>query len=119
MQVSIDQDLCANSSRVEWLAGAAAGSCHNRVLRADLRRRPRRLVGARAHPFGAVHYQRWLDLFDTTLDVLFAGPTAAVARRRAGAWPRRCVASSTANRRPATDPSRSCGRDTVSTQSPG
>jgi hemoglobin len=34
-------------------------------------------------PFGAVHYERWLDLFDTTLDELFAGPIAEVARRRA------------------------------------
>lgn len=34
-------------------------------------------------PFGDVHYQRWLDLFDATLDGLFAGPTARVAKRRA------------------------------------
>jgi hemoglobin len=33
--------------------------------------------------FGAVHYERWLDLFDTTLDELFAGPTAEVAKGRA------------------------------------
>ncbi|MGH8929596.1 MAG: group III truncated hemoglobin, partial [Egibacteraceae bacterium] len=34
-------------------------------------------------PFGADHHQRWLELFDTTVDELFAGPTAEVAKRRA------------------------------------
>jgi hemoglobin len=34
-------------------------------------------------PFGADHYQRWLELFDTTVDELFAGPVAEVAKRRA------------------------------------
>lgn len=34
-------------------------------------------------PFGDAHYQRWLDLFDATMDELFAGPTAQVAKQRA------------------------------------
>jgi hemoglobin len=33
--------------------------------------------------FGDVHYQRWLALFDVTLDGLFAGPTARAAKQRA------------------------------------
>lgn len=31
-----------------------------------------------------VHFQRWLMLFETTLDSLFAGPVAAEAKQRAG-----------------------------------
>jgi hemoglobin len=34
-------------------------------------------------PFRPEHYDRWLDLFETTLDEHFAGPTADVAARRA------------------------------------
>jgi hemoglobin len=34
-------------------------------------------------PFGDEHYERWLELFDTTIDELFRGQTADVAKRRA------------------------------------
>jgi hemoglobin len=34
-------------------------------------------------PFGAEHYLRWLDLFETTVDESFAGPTAEMAKARA------------------------------------
>jgi hemoglobin len=34
-------------------------------------------------PFGDVHYRRWLDLFESTVDGQFAGPTAEVAKGRA------------------------------------
>lgn len=34
-------------------------------------------------PFGAEHYVRWLELFDSTIDGLFAGPTAESAKARA------------------------------------
>jgi hemoglobin len=34
-------------------------------------------------PFRAEHYERWLDLFDTTIDGHFAGPTAELAKGRA------------------------------------
>ena len=34
-------------------------------------------------PFTEAHYQRWLELFDATLDELYAGPTTEVAKRRA------------------------------------
>jgi hemoglobin len=33
-------------------------------------------------PFTEQHYERWLDLFETTVDELFAGSTAAAAKRR-------------------------------------
>ncbi len=35
------------------------------------------------HPFGAAHFERWLDLFDETVDEHFAGPIAQVAHGRA------------------------------------
>ena len=34
-------------------------------------------------PFGPEHYERWLDLFETTVDGLFAGPTTELAKGRA------------------------------------
>ena len=34
-------------------------------------------------PFRDEHYQRWLELFDATVDQLFAGATAELARGRA------------------------------------
>lgn len=34
-------------------------------------------------PFEPVHYQRWLELFDTTVDDLFHGPNADTAKQRA------------------------------------
>lgn len=34
-------------------------------------------------PFGDEHYQRWLELFETTVNELFAGSLAEVAKRRA------------------------------------
>jgi hemoglobin len=34
-------------------------------------------------PFGEVHYQRWLELFETTVNELFAGPVAELAKGRA------------------------------------
>jgi len=34
-------------------------------------------------PFTAEHYERWLDLFDTTVNELFEGPVADLARHRA------------------------------------
>jgi hemoglobin len=34
-------------------------------------------------PFREVHYERWLALFDETLDEMFTGPTADAARGRA------------------------------------
>ena len=37
----------------------------------------------RRMPFTAAHYERWLELFDGTVDELFAGPTADQAKHRA------------------------------------
>ncbi len=34
-------------------------------------------------PFGAEHYARWLELFEGTVDNLFAGPVADLAKARA------------------------------------
>lgn len=34
-------------------------------------------------PFSDVHYERWLELFDTTVDDDFAGPGAELAKARA------------------------------------
>jgi hemoglobin len=34
-------------------------------------------------PFTAAHYERWLDLFDDTIDGSFAGPVAELAKARA------------------------------------
>jgi hemoglobin len=34
-------------------------------------------------PFGEIHYQRWLALFESTVDDLFVGPNADAAKRRA------------------------------------
>jgi hemoglobin len=34
-------------------------------------------------PFGSEHYERWLELFTSTVDSLFAGPVALEAKRRA------------------------------------
>ena len=34
-------------------------------------------------PFADEHYERWLELFDTTVDERFRGPTAELAKRRA------------------------------------
>jgi hypothetical protein len=34
-------------------------------------------------PFGEVHYLRWLELFETTVNELFAGPVAELAKGRA------------------------------------
>jgi hemoglobin len=34
-------------------------------------------------PFGAAHDDRWLELFEATIDEHFAGPTAELAKRRA------------------------------------
>jgi hemoglobin len=34
-------------------------------------------------PFAEIHYRRWLELFESTVDGLFAGPTAEAAKRRA------------------------------------
>ena len=34
-------------------------------------------------PFREVHYQRWLELFETTVNELFAGPNAELAKGRA------------------------------------
>lgn len=34
-------------------------------------------------PFTDAHYERWLELFETTIDALFAGPTAELAKGRA------------------------------------
>jgi len=83
------------------------------LLGARVRRRARRLVGAhpqaggllglaaarpagyegnplRAHapvhahtPFGPELYERWLDLFEATVDAGYAGPVAEVAKGRA------------------------------------
>jgi hemoglobin len=39
-------------------------------------------------PFRDVHYERWLDLFETTVDELFAGPNAQAAKRRARTFAR-------------------------------
>ena len=36
-------------------------------------------------PLAGEHYDRWLELFETTVDELFAGPTAEAAKRRAHA----------------------------------
>lgn len=33
-------------------------------------------------PFTAAHYARWLDLFESTVDSLFAGPVADLAKAR-------------------------------------
>ncbi len=37
----------------------------------------------RLTPFTAAHYERWLELFDATIDELFTGPTADMAKHRA------------------------------------
>jgi hemoglobin len=34
-------------------------------------------------PFTAAHYERWLAIFDSTVDDLFAGPVADLAKHRA------------------------------------
>lgn len=34
-------------------------------------------------PFTDAHYERWLELFEATIDALFAGPTAELAKGRA------------------------------------
>ena len=34
-------------------------------------------------PFTDAHYERWLELFETTIDASFAGPTAELAKGRA------------------------------------
>ncbi len=34
-------------------------------------------------PFAAEHYERWLELFDTTMDINFVGPRAELAKGRA------------------------------------
>ena len=34
-------------------------------------------------PLGDAHYQRWLELFETTVDESFTGPTAEMAKGRA------------------------------------
>ena len=34
-------------------------------------------------PFATEHYERWLELFDTTVDERFRGPNAEFAKRRA------------------------------------
>jgi hemoglobin len=34
-------------------------------------------------PFAAAHYERWLELFEATIDEHFAGPNAELAKRRA------------------------------------
>ena len=34
-------------------------------------------------PFGDEHYRRWLELFEDTVDELFRGPTAEMAKARA------------------------------------
>jgi hemoglobin len=34
-------------------------------------------------PFVEIHYQRWLGLFESTVDGLFTGPTADAAKQRA------------------------------------
>lgn len=34
-------------------------------------------------PFTDAHYERWLELFDATVDELFEGPTAELAHHRA------------------------------------
>jgi hemoglobin len=36
----------------------------------------------RRRPFTAEHYERWLDLFEGTIDSLFAGPIAELAKAR-------------------------------------
>jgi hemoglobin len=36
-----------------------------------------------ATPFDDAHFERWLDLFEETVDELFAGPTAELAKGRA------------------------------------
>ena len=36
-----------------------------------------------AIPFGDEHYRRWLEIFEDTVDELFLGPTAEVAKTRA------------------------------------
>jgi hemoglobin len=43
-----------------------------------------RAVHART-PLAGEHYERWLELFETTVEELFAGPTAEAAKRRAHA----------------------------------
>lgn len=37
----------------------------------------------RMQPFTDAHYERWLELFDDTVDLGFAGPTAELAKQRA------------------------------------
>lgn len=39
-------------------------------------------------PFRDAHYERWLDLFETTVDELFAGEKAQEAKRRARTFAR-------------------------------
>jgi hemoglobin len=34
-------------------------------------------------PFSDAHFRRWLEIFDSTVDDLFAGPTAELAKHRA------------------------------------